>query len=107
VGPAVAGHRKPPSRGGSASGGVALNKPSATSQYQGDAGLEQLLRDAGSPYDVAGISALLSGVDAAPEGTDPAAWIDLVAASPGDQLRGQLLALRDLRRSAGGAGGAA
>jgi Xaa-Pro aminopeptidase len=79
-----------------------VNKPSAASQYQGDAGLERLLREAGSPYDVAGISALLSGVDAAPDGTDPAAWTDLVAASPGDQLRAQLLALRELRRRAGG-----
>ena len=79
-----------------------MNKPSGPTQYQGDATLDRLLKDAGSPYDVAGISALLSGVEAAPDGIDPAAWTDLVAAAPGDLLRSQLLALRALRRDGDG-----
>jgi hypothetical protein len=48
-----------------------VNKPSGPSQYQGDASLERLLKDAGSPYDLAGILGLLANVEAAPEGTDP------------------------------------
>jgi len=68
---------------------------SATPAYAGDAILERELKAAGSPYDVAGVRALLAGVRAAPRGFDPEAWLGLVAPQPTPGLRAQLVALAD------------
>lgn len=61
--------------------------------YQGDAVLERLLREAGSPHDAAGLRELLAGVLAAPPGREPAAWTLLVAPEVSPPLLAQLLAL--------------
>src|SRR5262249_35850421 len=63
-------------------------------EYQGDASLERMLAEARSPYDLQGLRALLAGVEAAPEASDPTAWIDLVAPEPSPALRSQLAAFR-------------
>jgi Xaa-Pro aminopeptidase len=43
-----------------------------------DAVLRDLLRQAGQPDDLVALDALLSGIDAAPTGADPDAWLELV-----------------------------
>jgi Xaa-Pro aminopeptidase len=65
----------------------------ATQAYAGDAVLERELAAAQSPYDAAGVKALLAGVRAAPPSFDPEAWLSLVAAKPPEALRRELLAL--------------
>ena len=62
--------------------------------YQGDARLAELLAAAGSRYDVERVIDLVQGVNAAPAGFEPHAWVELVAPNPGPELRAQLLALR-------------
>jgi len=62
--------------------------------YHGDAALTQMLRAAGSPYDAAGVRALLAGVLAAPPGLDPGLWLELVAPQVPPALAAQLAALR-------------
>jgi Xaa-Pro aminopeptidase len=63
-----------------------------------DAELDRLLRAAGSPYDAAGIDALLRGIAAAPEPFPPDSWLDLVACDVppalAELLRGRLAQLR-------------
>ena len=68
--------------------------------YQGDAVLERLLQVAKSPYDCAGVTALLRGIDAAalPKGDND--WLDLVAAEVSPALEAQLRALRHLLATA-------
>ncbi len=62
--------------------------------YRGDARLAELLAAAGSRYGVEEVVALVHGINAAPEGFDPEAWIELVAPEPGPELRDWLRALR-------------
>ena len=62
--------------------------------FRGDAALNALLKEVGSPYDAAGVRALVAGVLAAPVGPDPAAWLDLVAPRMTPHLAAQLAALR-------------
>ena len=63
--------------------------------YRGDAALETLLKEVGSPYDAAGVRALVAGVLAAPAvGTHPGAWLELVAPRMTPSLAAQLAALR-------------
>ena len=63
-----------------------------------DAVLRDLLRQAGRPDDLVALDALLSGVDAAPTGADPDAWLELVGPdlpSPlAEALRGRRERLR-------------
>ena len=70
------------------------SSPGLASVYQGDDALNRLLREAGSPYDAAGLRSLLAGVLAAPCGHDPAAWLELVASRIPPVLATQLAALR-------------
>jgi Xaa-Pro aminopeptidase len=76
-----------------------------SSGYGGDHALERLLDEAGLNRTVAEVRALVAGVNAAPRGTDPDAWLDLF-----DQrrltgpLRLQLKALRDELAAATGSG---
>ena len=64
--------------------------------YGGDHTLEKLLDEAGLNRSVAEIRALVEGVNAAPRGTDPDAWLDLFDRQRlTDPLRLQLKALRD------------
>jgi Xaa-Pro aminopeptidase len=65
-----------------------------------DAGLAELLRQEGAPYDPAGLRALIAGVMAAPPDRDPAAWTTLVVPSPSPALRQRLLALAAERQAA-------
>jgi Xaa-Pro aminopeptidase len=69
--------------------------PGRRETYQGDAALGRLLEKAGSRYDAAAVRALIAGVAAAPPAIDADAWMTLVSASPGAELRGQLRALFD------------
>jgi Xaa-Pro aminopeptidase len=62
--------------------------------YRGDTALDALLKEVGSPYDAAGVRALVAGVLAAPTGPDPAAWLQLVASRMTSTLAMQLAALR-------------
>ena len=63
--------------------------------YQGDARLGELLAAAGSRCGVEEVVELIRGVNAAPEGYDSDAWMELVVPEePGPELRGQLRALR-------------
>ncbi|WP_029012225.1 aminopeptidase P family protein [Niveispirillum irakense] len=68
--------------------------PSTPATYQGDATLDRLLRDNGVAADVTAIRDLIAGVNAAPDGELPDAWLDLVAARRSPELTEQLLALR-------------
>ena len=61
--------------------------------YGGDAALAKLLRQDGSPYDVAGVKALAAGVLATPPGAETDAWTALVAGKPSPALKSALLAL--------------
>ena len=65
----------------------------AYKDYQGDTALDRLLREAGAPYDAAGVRALVAGILAAPRGTQPDAWTHLVTPQPAPALEAQLLAL--------------
>lgn len=65
-----------------------------SSAYRGDETLAQLLAGAGIAQTPAGIRDLIAGVLAAPEGTDPDAWLVLVGATLPDDLAGQLRALK-------------
>ncbi len=62
--------------------------------YRGDETLDRLLRQAGSRLGAAEVRDLVRGVVAAPEPFEPHAWMALVAANPGEELGGQLAALR-------------
>ena len=62
--------------------------------YRGDAALEALLKEVGSPYDAASVRALVAGVLAAPAGADPQAWLELVAPRMTPALAAELAALR-------------
>jgi Xaa-Pro aminopeptidase len=62
--------------------------------YRGDAGLNVLLKEVGSPYDAASVRGLLAGVLAAPVGPDPGAWLAFVAPRMTPGLAAQLAALR-------------
>jgi Xaa-Pro aminopeptidase len=69
--------------------------------YNGDLHLARLLAREGIPYSVTDIRELIAGVNAAPAGADPDAWLSLVGRNPDGELRDQLRALRDeLRRHA-------
>lgn len=63
--------------------------------YQGDAFLADLLRADGIDRPVAAIRDLIGGVNAAPDGELPDAWLDLVSARRSDATSEQLKALRD------------
>ena len=69
-------------------------QPAQSLVYQGDRDLDELLRRDGARYDANGVRDLLAGVLAAPEGTDPDAWLDLVVRNPSPALRAQLAALK-------------
>src|SRR5579883_3424934 len=62
--------------------------------YRGDAALQTLLREAGSPYDAAGVRALVAGLLAAPPSLDGRTWLELVAPRMTPVLATQLSALR-------------
>ena len=62
--------------------------------YRGDAALDALLKEVGSPYDAAEVRGVVAGVLAAPAGSDPAAWLALVAPRMTPALAAQLAALR-------------
>jgi Xaa-Pro aminopeptidase len=64
-------------------------------RYGGDARLENLLREADSPYDPAGVRDLIAGVLAAPPGRERDAWMALVALRPSSDLKAELQALAD------------
>ena len=67
-----------------------------SSGYGGDHALERLLNEAGLNQSIAEIRALIAGVNAAPTGTDPDAWLNLFDQRRlTDPLRLQLKALRD------------
>jgi Xaa-Pro aminopeptidase len=68
--------------------------------YGGDEALARLLREAGSPYDVAQMRELVAGVLAAPPATPPTSWTVLAAPDPGPALVQQLLALAATMRRA-------
>lgn len=65
-----------------------------TVAYQGDAVLADLLRADGIDRSVASIRDLIAGVNAAPDGELPGAWLDLVSARRSDASSEQLKALR-------------
>ena len=67
--------------------------PDRRETYLGDAQLGRLLSQANARFDVAGVRDVVAGVAAAPQSLDPEAWMALVAAEPGPQLRSQLRAL--------------
>src|SRR3954452_21941578 len=75
--------------------GVSWMDGRAGGAYAGDEALGRLLAESGSPYDVAGLRALLAGVLAAPPAFDRAAWTRLVAENPAPALVEQLLPLHD------------
>jgi Xaa-Pro aminopeptidase len=75
--------------------------PEAAS-YQGDAALAELLRQAGSPYDLAQLRDLVAGVLAAPPGYEPDAWAALVVPEPTPALTRQLHAFAATLPHAGG-----
>jgi Xaa-Pro aminopeptidase len=68
--------------------------------YGGDETLARLLREAGSPYDLAQVKALVAGVVAAPPATPPSAWTVLVAPDPVPALVQQLMGLAATMRGA-------
>lgn len=70
----------------------------ASGAFAGDEMLAGLLARAGVTRSVAEIRALIEGVNAAPEGPDPDAWLVLVGPDLPEALRAQLRALRDLLR---------
>lgn len=65
-----------------------------SSAYRGDETLAQRLTEAGLSQTPAGIRDLVAGVLAAPEGTDPDAWLVLVGENLPDDLAAQLRALK-------------
>jgi len=67
---------------------------SVPSAYRGDDALVPLLTEAGIGHTPADIRALAAGVLAAPEGEDPAAWLELVGDSLPAPLADQLQALK-------------
>lgn len=64
------------------------------SDYQGDAQLETLLKDAGLSLGVSAVRDIVAGVIAAPEAVDPDAWIALVAPEAEAELKAALGALK-------------
>ena len=68
--------------------------PSPTGPATNQQRLEDLLRQADSRYDFAGLCDLVAGVAAAPEGHDPGAWRSLVAESRSPDLDHELDRLR-------------
>ena len=62
--------------------------------YRGDSALATLLRAAGSPLDPTGVRSLISGVLAAPAGSEPGAWLRLVTPRLTSELAAQLDALK-------------
>src|SRR6185312_14544360 len=65
-----------------------------------EAALAALLRQDGSPYDLAGLQALVAGVAAAPAGADETAWMALVAPRVSLALSAELQSLVEARRAA-------
>ena len=65
----------------------------------GDAQLAKLLEAANVDKDVSAVIDLVDGVLAAAEGSTREDWIDLICPSPDDELRAELLALRDERKT--------
>ncbi len=66
------------------------------SVYQGDAVLERLLQVARSPFDCAGVIALLRGINSAALPKGDCSWIGLVAADVSPALEAQLVALKHM-----------
>jgi Xaa-Pro aminopeptidase len=67
-----------------------------SSGYGGDHALERLLNEAGLNQSIAEIRGLIAGVNAAPRGNDPDAWLNLFNQRRlADPLRVQLKALRE------------
>jgi Xaa-Pro aminopeptidase len=64
-------------------------------RYGGDARLGALLREAGSAYDAPGVRGLVAGVLAAPPGSEPEAWVALVAPLVSPELKAELVALAE------------
>lgn len=62
--------------------------------YDGDAALAEGLKAAGVTIGVDAVRSLVAGVVGAPEGSQPDAWIDLVAPQADAPLRAQLQALK-------------
>src|SRR5690348_15552886 len=65
-----------------------------------EATLAALLRQDGSPYDPAGLQALVAGVAAAPPGADETAWMALVAPRVSRALEAELRSLVEAQRAA-------
>ncbi len=66
----------------------------STAAYGGDENLARLLQESGVAHSVAEIRDLIAGVNAAPDGELPDAWLDLVSPKRSDGVSEQLLALR-------------
>jgi Xaa-Pro aminopeptidase len=66
------------------------------SPYEGDGVLAGYLKAAGVTLDIDKVRTLVAGVVGAPEGSQPDAWIDLVAPDAEEPLRGQLLVLKSI-----------
>ena len=64
--------------------------------YEGDAALARLLAASGSPFDPAGVKALIAGVLAAPPDVVSDAWMVLAAPEASPQLKTQLRSLAAL-----------
>ena len=64
------------------------------SEYQGDAQLQALLREAGLDITAGAVREIVAGVAAAPETVDPDGWMVLLAPEAGPELRRQLRALK-------------
>ncbi|WP_119677371.1 aminopeptidase P family protein [Indioceanicola profundi] len=69
---------------------------SSTPAYRGDADLARLLQEAGIGRSVEDIRDLIAGVNAAPDGSRPDRWLELVGVELPAELEAQLRALRDM-----------
>lgn len=65
-----------------------------TAEYQGDAKLGGLLREAGADLSADAVHDIVAGVLAAPEPRDPDGWMALLAPKSGPELRRELSALK-------------
>lgn len=66
--------------------------------YSGEAHLSGLLKRDGVERDVTAIISLIDGVLAAADGSTRTDWFDLIGPHLGDDLKAELLALRDIRK---------